>query len=290
MIRPATLNRFALAGALALLLAACGKDESAAVAPSGSGPEATIVHSARLLREGDIGKLFEASVPPARLEQARQSWLEEMRKDAPSDEDRAQFAETMSRLTAPDAEAQLMAEIRPQLEQFQGEMKAQLPAMVAMGKGFLIAAVNESEELTPEQRPQVVALVDAVGRWVETGEFASVERAEKAVREVTSAARRMNVDSLDQIRAKDFDGMMDLASIGFDGFKKALKAYDIDLDASLDSVRAEVLERNGAEAKVRVHLQFLGAPLTFDTTMVEIDGRWYGKDALENLDKASGGA
>ncbi|MBX3724929.1 MAG: hypothetical protein KF823_03325 [Xanthomonadales bacterium] len=290
MIRPATPYRFALAGALALMLAACGKDEPAAAAPSGSGPEATIVHSARLLREGDLGKVVEASVPPAQLEQARQSWLEQIRKDDPSDEDRAQFAETMSRLTAPDAEAQLMAEIRPQLEQFQGDMRAQLPAMVAMGKGFLIAAINESEEIKPEQRPQVVALVNAVGSWVETGEFASVDRAEKAVREVTAAARRMNVTTLDHVQAKDFDGVMQLASIGFDGFKKALNAYDIDLDASFESVRAEVLERNGNEAKVRVHFQFLGTPLTFDTTMVEIDGRWYGKDAIENLDSISDGA
>lgn len=289
MTRPAA-QRILLSGVLALLLVACGKDETTAVAPTGSTPEATIAHSARLLREGDIGKVFEASVPPARLEQARQSWLEQIRSEAPSEEDRAQFAETMSRLTAPDAEAQLMAEIRPQLEQFQGEMRAQLPAMVAMGKGFLIAAVNESEELTPEQRPQVVALVDAVGRWVETGEFASVERAEKAVAEVAATARRMNIDTLDEVHAKDFDGMMELASIGFDGFKKVLKAYDIDVDASLESVRAEVLERNGNEAKVRVHLQFMGAPLTFDTTMVEIDGRWYGKDAIENLDKAADGA
>jgi hypothetical protein len=164
-------------------------------------------------------------------------------------------------------------------------MKAQLPAMIAMGKGFVLAAINESEDIAAENKPQVTNLVNALGTWAESGEFASADRAEKAVAEVTAAARKMPVRTLDEVHALDFNGIMDVMEIAYGGFKGVLKAYDIDMDASLASARAETLSQDGDNAKVRVHFDFLGAPLNFDTQMVRVDGRWYGKDAIEELNK-----
>lgn len=286
MIRPVHSSRYLMIGALALAAAACGKDD-VATAPgvAGSTPEATVMQSIKLLRNNDFNGLVEASVPPSRLEAAKARWMSELKNEEITDESRAEFAETMAKLTAPDAEEQLMAEIRPQLEQFQGEMKAQLPAMVAMGKGFILAAINESEDIKPENKPQVTNLVNALGTWAESGEFANVNRAEKAVAEVTAAARKMPVRTLDELHALDFNGMMNVVSIAYGGLKGALKAYDIDMDKALDSARVETLSQEGDTAKVRVHIEFLGAPLNFDTELVRVENRWYGKEALENFDK-----
>jgi hypothetical protein len=294
MFRPAPMFRSALIGAFALMAAACGQDEgaggsTAAVAEVATqSPDTAVMHAIERLRASDFKGLVEASVPPARVEEAKARWMEEVREEEITDEDRAQFAETMNKLTAPDAEQQLMAELRPQLEQFQGEMKAQLPMMVAMGKGFIISAINESEELTAEQKPQVTNLVNALGTWAESGEFASIERAEVAVREVTAAARRMPVRTLDELHALDFDGMMNVFGIGYDGLKGMLKAYDIDMDATLASARAETVNEQGDNATVRVHFEFMGTPLTYDTQMVRVDGRWYGQETIENLDRPAG--
>lgn len=286
MIRSVPTSRYLLIGALALFAAACGKDDTA-TGPGAAGdtPEAAVMHSIKLLRNNDFNGLVEASVPPARLEAAKARWMSELKDEEITDENRAEFAETMAKLTAPDAEEQMMAEIRPQLEQFQGEMKAQLPAMVAMGKGFILAAINESEDIKPENKPQVTNLVNALGTWAESGEFANVDRAEKAVAEVTAAARKMPVRTLDELYALDFNGMMNVVATGFGGLKGALKAYDIDLDKTLDSARVETLSQEGDSANVRVHFEFLGAPLNYDTQLVRIDGRWYGKDTLEKLDE-----
>jgi hypothetical protein len=286
MSSPARFHRFALIGAIALLAAACsGEDAKIAAVADHATPEAAVMHSVRLLRQGDFKGIVEASAPPARVEAAKQRWMSELKDEAITDEARAEFAATMARLTAPDAEQQMMAEIRPQLEQFQGEMKAQLPAMVAMGKGFILAAVNESEDIAAEQKPQVTNLVNALGTWAESGEFASVERAERAVAAVTATARKMPVRTLDEVHALDFNGMMDLMSIGFSGVKDVLSVYDINLDQSLDGARAETVSQEGDNATVRVHFDLLGAPLNIDVPMVRIDGRWYGKDAIENLDR-----
>jgi hypothetical protein len=287
MFRPAPLTRFAFVGALALVAAACGSQDGASPLAEAGGdtPDAAVMQSVNLLRANDFNGLVEASVPPARFEEAKTRWMTELKDEEITDENRAEFAETMAKLTAPDAEETLMAEIRPQLAQFEGEMKAQLPAMIAMGKGFVLAAINESQDIAAENKPQVTNLVNALGTWAESGEFASADRAEKAVEEVTAAARKMPVRTLDEVHALDFNGIMDVMEIAYGGFKGVLKAYDIDMDASLASARAETLSQDGDNAKVRVHFDFLGAPMNFDTQMVRVDGRWYGKDAIEELNK-----
>lgn len=292
MIRSVTPLRYTALAALALALAACGgskdaAETAAAAAPGGATPEAAVMDSVRLLRANDIAGVVSNSVPPARLEEAKSEWMSMVKQDEVSDEDRAQFAETMAKLTGPNAEAELMAEIRPQLEQFSGEMRAQLPMMVAMGKGFIVAAINESEDLTAEQKPQVINLVNALGTWAESGEFASVERAERAVSEVVKAARRMPAKTLDEVQALDFNGAMNMAGIALEGLKGALTAYDISLDRALDNTRAETIRRDGSEATVRVHTELFNSPLNYDVQMVEIDGRWYSKDAIENTDSSN---
>lgn len=292
MSRPSSFTRLAFVGAFAFAATACGSQDGASPLAEAGGetPDAAVMQSVNLLRANDFNGLVEASVPPARFEQAKTRWMAELKDEEITDENRAEFAETMAKLTAPDAEETLMAEIRPQLAQFEGEMKAQLPAMVAMGKGFILAAINESEDIKPENKPQVSNLVNALGTWAESGEFASAERAEKAVAEVTAAARKMPVRTLDDVHALDFNGVMDTMEIAYGGFKGVLKAYDIDMDKSLASARAETISQEGDNANVRVHFEFLGTPLNFDTQMVRIDGRWYGKDAIEELDKKANDA
>lgn len=291
MFRPAELSRYAAIGVLALFAAACDRQQSSgtvAVADATT-PDAAVSQSIAALRDGDFNRLVSASVPAARLEQAKTRWMNEIKDEEISDEDRANFAETLGKLTAPDAEAQMLAEIRPQLEQFQGEMKAQLPAMVAMGKGFILSSINESQEIAAENKPQITNLVNALGTWAESGEFASVDRAEDAISAITAAARQIPVKTLDELHALDFNGMMNVVGIGFGGLKGALKAYDIDLDAALAGARVETVNQTGDEATVRVNYELLGVPLSYDTKMVRVDGQWYGKDAIEGLSKLEAG-
>ena len=56
-------------------------------------------------------------------------------------------------------------------------------------------------------------------------------------------------------------------------------------DDVLDTVKTEVVSRNGSEAKVRINYTLLGQPLSFETDLVEVDGRWYGKQTVEELAK-----
>lgn len=284
--RPALLATMAMA--LALSLSACGgKQDEAGSSPAGASagsPEAAVLAAFQHLRQNDLGKTVAVSVPPQHLQEARQRWDQERREKTITDEERADFARTLERLTAPGAEAQMLAEIRPQLEQFQGEMKAQLPAMIAMGKGFVIASINESQDIPEANKPQVIDMLNAVGRWAETGEFADIGRAEKAIAEISRTARSLPIQTLDDVQALDFDGLMDLASVAVAGFKKAVGHYDIDIDGALDSARAETISRDGDRATVRVHFNLFDSPLSYDAKMVQVDGVWYDQGTIDALD------
>ncbi len=288
-----SLLRVTALATVGLLAVACGGEQQAAngtatgAATSASTPEAAVLNSVRLLRNNDFNSLVAASVPPAQLEAAKAKWTDEIRKEQITDEDRAEFAQTMNRLTAPDAEQQMLAELRPQLEQFQGEMKAQLPAMVAMGKGFAISAINENQDIPADQKPQVINLVNALGSWVETGAFADIGRAERAIGEITKTARSLPIKTLDDLHAQDFNGLMGLAGTVAAGAKRTLAHYDINIDSALDSVRAETLSQDGDNAKVRIHATLFNTPLTFDTDLVRVDGNWYGKKTVEELSTPS---
>ncbi len=281
-----SLLRVTALATVGLLAVACGGEQAGnagGAATSASTPEAAVLNSVRLMRNNDFNALVAASVPPAQLEAAKAKWTDEIRKEEITDEDRAEFAETMNKLTAPDAEQQMLAEIRPQLEQFQGEMKAQLPAMVAMGKGFAASAINENQDIPADQKPQVINLVNALGTWVETGAFADIGRAERAIGEITKTARSLPIKTLDELHAQDFDSLMNLAGTVAAGAKRTLAHYDINIDSALDSVRAETLSQEGDNAKVRVHATLFDTPLTFDTDLVRIDGNWYGKKTVDEL-------
>jgi hypothetical protein len=76
---------------------------------------------------------------------------------------------------------------------------------------------------------------------------------------------------------------MQKARVALGGFKEALAVYGFSVDKTLDSVKPEVVSSDGKAATVKVSYTLLDTPLTATTEMVNVDGRWYGKDTIEKL-------
>ena len=129
----------------------------------------------------------------------------------------------------------------------------------------------------------------AVAGWLQGVRFADRDLARQAIAKTVAAARALELKTLDEARALEFEAAMGKAGIAFRGVKDVLAVYGFDLDQSFSSVKAEVISEEGDQAKVKVDYQILGQPLSFETAMVRIDGRWYGKDTIEQLDKELNG-
>ncbi|MCB1554510.1 MAG: hypothetical protein KDJ14_11945 [Xanthomonadales bacterium] len=278
----------ALSGLLALSLAGCEskQEEAAQKAPEQLGPAETVVASAAQMRKGDLAAVIKGAVPAKRYEEIRSEWSRRVKEEPSSEKDKQEFAEMMGKLTASDAETKLYAELEPELAKMETEMAAQLPLMVGMGRGFAVQALMESKELNDAQKQQATAMIDALAAWVQSANFFDRDKAKAAIGHVVGTARSLNLQSLDQVEQMQFEEAMNKAGEAYLGLSKTLSVYGLDLDATLASVKAEVVEQKEDLAKVKVSYSLFNQPLSFETEMVRRDDRWFGKDAMKELDKA----
>ena len=285
----------AFSGLLAFGLSACGEKEAsqpasqAAVAQQTSDPAKAVEAMAAKLRENNLLEAVQLAVPPTKLEAIRAKFKEAMNKEAPSEEERKAYADQMTQLTAPDAEAALYALLEPQLEKFDTEMAAQMPMMVGMGQGFVIQSIQASTELNEVQKKEATEAIGAIAGWLQSAKLTDRELAKKGIAIVVKTARSLDLATLDQVRALDFDHAMGKAGIAFGGLKDILALYGLDLNQALTSAKARVTTKGEGTATVSVAYNLLGKPLTSQSDMVEVDGRWYGKDTAEQITKSLAG-
>lgn len=283
-----SILRVALAASLIAAVAACNKEQTeggAVVASAAATPDAAIKRSVDLLKAGDIAGLMQNSLPPAEYAKAKADWMKDSKDKPITDEDRAKFADTMGKLTAPDAEQKLFAEIEPQLKAFDAQYQTQIPMYVAMGSSWLQGMVQQNKDMSDAEKQQAIAAINSLGGWVQKTRFTDPESVKKVLAIASKTARDMNLKTLDEARALDFDQSMAKARIAFLGLKQALGVYGFPLDQTLDSVKTEVVSNDGKLAKVKVSYSLFDAPMSTETEMVNLDGRWYGKHAIEKLNE-----
>ena len=152
-----------------------------------------------------------------------------------------------------------------------------------MGATTLKGMIQDNQTLSENERTQAVAAIDALEKWVKGTRFTDPEAVKKVLAIVTRTARDLNLKSLDEARALDYDQSMQKARVAFGGVKDVLAVYGFSLDQTLDSVQAKTLTNDGKTANVQLAYTLLGTPLEATTEMVNVDGRWYGKQTIEKL-------
>lgn len=252
----------------------------AAVERQTSDPAKAVEAVAAKIKDNNVLEAIQLSVTPAKLDEIRAEWKKNM-ADEPSEEDKKKFAETMSKLTASDAEDTLYAELEPLLQKFDTEMAAQMPMMIGMGQGFAMQSIEANPDFSAEQKKQAGEVVNALAGWLQTVKISDRDLAKKAINVTVKTARQLDLNTLDQVRALDFDQAMGKAGIVLGGVKDILKVYGLDVNDALGSTKADIVSNEGGKARVAVSYSLLGHKLSGEQEMVEIDGRWYNKDTME---------
>jgi len=288
-----SIVRATLAASLIVAVAACNKEQagsasSPAAVPVAATPDAAILRSAQLLKAGDLAGVMQNTLPPAEFEKAKADWMKDSKDKPITDEDRQKFAETMGKLTAPDAEQKLFAEDEPQLKAFDAQYQTQIPMYVAMGSSWLQGMVQQSKDMSEPEKQQAVAAINSLGGWVQKTRFTDPESVKKVIAIAVKGARDVNLKTLDEARALNFDQSMQKARVAFVAFKDALAVYGFQFDKMLDSVKTSTVSTDGKTAKVKVDYVLFDSPLSVETDMVSIDGRWYGKHAIDRLSQKTG--
>jgi len=285
------LTRLSLALAFACAAIGCNQQQQAAapaapvVAPAAATPDAAVKASLQALRSNNIGALLDNSLPTAQLAKIKADWNKDLNKDPITDEDRKKFAEGLAKLTAPDAEAKLYAEIEPKLKEADAQMAQQMPMMIAMGQGMLQSSVQQSKDLDDKQKEQATAAIAATAAWAQKVKFTDPALVKQAIAVGCKTARDINVKTLDEARALTYDQGMQKAGIVLGGVKQVFEVYGFSIDKTLDSAKVETVTNQGDAAKIKLSYTLFDTPLSSDSDMVKVDGRWYGKQALEQFNK-----
>lgn len=283
--------RIALIAALAAAGVGCnqqspsGTSANSALTAAASTPDGAVMVSVKALRSNNVAALLENVLPPAELTKLKADWTKDMNKEPISDAERKQFAENMAKLTAPDAEAKMYSEIEPQLKEFDAKAAQQMPMMIAMGQGIAQSTIQQSKDLNDQQKQQAEALLGATAKWAESTKFTDPALIKSAIAAICKTARELNLKTIDEMRALTYDQSMQKAGIVLAGVKQVFAVYGLDMDKALDSVKAETLTTADANAKVKISYTAFDQPFATDSDMVKVDGRWFGKQALEQWKK-----
>jgi len=280
------LHRIFLPFAAALALAACHHQNAADVS-GGSTPEAAVQESVQLIKDGNFGGFWKHALPPADYTQMRADWSQLHLDHRPITEaERARFTETMQKLTAPNAETQLYAELQPKLAQMQKQYQDQIPVMIGVGQAIASTGIAQSKTLTEAQKKQANDVLAALLPWAQKAPWFDQAKAKQAVTVVVGTARQLDLKSPDELRTLDFDAAMKKYAQVFGGFKQLLAIYGLSIDDTLDSVKATTVNITHGHAHVQISYTLLGKPLSTDTQMVLVNGRWYDEALLQSVQKA----
>lgn len=277
---------FAALGGVALLLAGCGEDTP----PTPGDAASTVTAMGAALRANDLAELSRLALPEDLREQARARWdAQRAALPAPSEEESRQFAEALQRLTAPDAEATLMAELEPMLAQFEAEGAQQLPMMAAMGSGFVQAQIASNPDFNDSQKAHASAVVGALAAWLPTAPLTDRAKAREAIGAITGTARAIEITELAQFQQLGYDDALAKGGLVVAGVKQVFAAYGLDANASLDGLQARQVSGEGDAAVVEVSYPLAGQTIRFEMPMVRRDGGWYSAEAIAEAEAIAAG-
>ena len=270
-------NLLAVAGLTLLLLAGCKGNSNEAA----KDPVAAAKDIAAAVRANDFDRLSHIAVPPDLYTKLEARFKEEAAaKPKPTDAERKQFADTVTKFTEADAEAKLFAEVQPKLAQ----VGPQMPMMVGMFGGMAGQSIQQSATMSPSEKTQANALLTAITKWATTAPLSDPDKAKQAIKILVKTARDLKLGTLDEAQALTFQQTMQKTGGFVGGLREVLAVYAFDTDKALASVTATKKSEAGDAAVVSVSYTLMDVPVTFDVNMVKRDDRWYSADAIKNVE------
>lgn len=283
MRRPLLLVSVLLA--LLALVAACDKKKAEAPGtPGGGSPEDATRESLELIRDGKFDMFWKHALPPADFANLRADWPRRNEAEAPMDpDDRAKFEAGVKRLTDPDAEKKLFADLRPTLVRFDRDYKDQMPLISGVGQSMALTAIDQAKDLTVPQKRQLREAVNVIAPWTQTVAWGDQAHAKEAIGVLVDTARKAGLSTPDALHQMNFEQSMVTWSTAWLGFKRLLDVYGLSVDKSFDSISIDTLENSGGSAHVTITYTLLDKPIQTDATLVLLDGRWYDSDLLQRV-------
>ena len=297
--RLTSLPRIALLVAVTALMAGCqpqpsaGPDAPAATSSRRSPPqpaarpaEAIHVLRDRLLARDGHG-FARLAVPPALSARLEQGWRDGSTRwpldELPLD---ARIPGMLAALQAPTSEKALMATFRRQFAGADRDIDQAIRTLAVFGGEF----VQTDRSYGAEEREHVAQAIAATSAWATRAPLADPKRAEPFFSALAGAARRTGIDGKAGNAAFAALGMqasLDRLSPFFAILVDQLRRqYGLDLDATLRSAQASLMQQTGDKAQLRLRYTLAGRQIDAVVPVVRIDGAWYLADYVARAEQS----
>ncbi len=270
------------------LLAGCRPENGGPVigrAPGAREPAQAVLLPTRHLRNNDLAAFARDAVPPALHARLDAAWR---RGDTRWPLDELPFDERLPRLlgalAAPGSEDRLLQTFD---HQFSGETTALKAAAQGLGL-FGVQYLRHEGDFSAAERLHYTQFVQALSRWGARAPLGDPARAKTAVPQLVAAARATGLRSEADFAAAGMSASLARLSGFLRVLKQVLGGYGLDLDATLSGLRVDVVEREGARAKVRMRYALGGEPVEAVMDVERVGGRWYLSDYLRHAKAAAG--
>jgi hypothetical protein len=281
------MRKFPKAWALLLVLAlvaGCNRHKEAPGTPGGGSPEDAVRDSLDLIRDGKFDMFWQHALPPADFAALKADWPRRNAAEEPiNDDDRAKFANGVKRLTEPDAEKKLYADLRPTLVRFDREYKDQMPLLTGVAQSMALTAIEQAKDLTIPQKRQLREAVNVIAPWAQTVAWGDQDKAKQAIGVLVDASRKAHLTTPEALHSMDFNQSMTAYAAMWAGLKGFFNVYGLSLDKTFESISIDTLENTGGTAHVTITYTLLDKPIQTDATLVLLDGRWYDSDLLQSV-------
>ena len=280
--------------ALLLCLAACARQAPTTVEPTSaagrefaSRPTQAVQLLTRHLRDNDFVAFRRDAVPPA-LDAPLESAWRSGRTRWPLDElpfDK-RIPALLQTLAAPGAEAHLQQGFDRQFSGAGPQIRSAAGALGLFGAEY----IQHQGHFSDDERQHYAQLIQAASHWGKTAPLSDRERARQALALLTAAARRTSLAAPAEFRSVGSEESLRRMGPFAAVFKRALAAYGLDLDHSLDSMRVSLLQQTGDSARVRMEYTFAGQDIDTVVGAERVDGHWYVADFLHHAQAAAAAA
>ena len=275
-----SFKNYALGACAASLicLQACGGDAKA----DASTPSGAIMSNVQALQSNDISAYVDSLLSAEQKSKLAAKWDEQRTSNPPSDMEKEQFETQMESLLSGKMIEEMMPMVEAQLAEVNSE---QLSGMVSMFGGM---ALN-SPDLDEAQKAQIGQLVSSLSEWVKKSDVCNPENVRTALKSIQNTAKKLNIHTLDDVMALNFDQLVDKGDVVFAGVKGALNVYGISIDDVLKSVKVDKVEAAGDITNVTVSYEIFGTKQTATTALKNVGGKWIETTMAAKMDEAFAG-
>lgn len=283
--RQLTWLAVAVLALFATSLAGCKRESPAVAPPRGENtrPAQTVLLLTRHLRENDLVGFTRDAVPPglhARLKVAwsagRTRWpLEEL----PFDE---RIPVLLASLSKPGSEARLERVFDRQFSGAHAEIKTAATTLGLFGMQY----VRHDATYSAAERDHYGQFIAAISQWAAQAPLGDPHRARKGIPQLAQAARVTGLGSDAAFPKLGMDESLRRLGKFVATGKMVLRGYGLDLDHSLDNMKATLQTQTGDSAQVRMEYTLGGQPVDVLVDLKRRKGRWYLAEYLRRAEAA----